>query len=333
MPVSNQTYNNIIKEYDDRRRSRELLIEERRTELYSTIPGFREADLSASENASLYLDKFLSSKHNDKVRESYHALIEDAKAKKVQLLAKAGYPADYLDPPYVCPDCRDTGYIGTDKCHCLKQKLIDAAYLQQPQMRQLLDCNISDFITDYYPQYIHDKTTGINAYDSACKALTDANVFINEYDIRHGNLILYGDTGAGKTFLSCCIGNAIQAKGYTVVYQSAGRFFDILSDHTFRRSRADSSDYDNIFDCDLLILDDLGTEMTNTFTNTSVFDCINDRILTGKSTIISTNLTMQEIFDTYTGRVFSRLSKYYTWLHLFGADLRIRLSSESRIRG
>ncbi|MCR5452865.1 MAG: ATP-binding protein [Lachnospiraceae bacterium] len=324
MHISNEIYNQVIKEYDEKKRLRDYLIQSRIDELREKVPGYLEADLEVSKNASVFLDKFLSSQHNDKERTDYHNLIEEVKAKKLSLMKKAGYPADFLDPPYECATCRDTGYVDGETCHCFRQKLLDRVFLQEPLIKQLSMCELSDFSLEYYPRDTYDKTSGIDSYSSAQKALEDAGTFINEFDKRHGNLIIYGSTGAGKTFLSCCIGNAINRQGYTVVYQTANRFFNIISDFTFRRDGGGHDKYKSIFESDLLILDDLGTELSNSFTNSAVFDCINDRIINGRSTIISTNLSAQEIFDTYTGRVFSRLSNDYIWLHLFGTDVRIR---------
>ncbi len=322
MAISNEAFSQIMREYEIRQRDRADLIDSRRNELYEAIPQLASIDTNIASMGREQLANLLGGSGPTSDSEDYHDFIDRQVRRKRQLIAEAGYPDDYLDPPYVCSDCRDTGYIDGRKCHCLAQKILNYGYMQEPLMAQLEGARLSDFSLDYYPEDKRDEATGSSAYESASNALRAATDFINTEDRKHRNFILYGSTGSGKTFLSCCMGNALREQGCTVVYQTAVRLFEMMGDHAFHREGPRSS-YDQLHECDLLIIDDLGTELQNSFTEGALFELLNYRMISGASTIISTNLSMQDILKVYTGRIFSRLLDSYQWMHLFGADVRI----------
>ena len=135
------------------------------------------------------------------------------------------------------------------------------------------------------------------------------------------NLLFYGETGLGKTFLTNCIAKALLDRGKIVIYQTSFKLLEILEELRFKNNN-DKEKYNLLFDADLLIIDDLGTEMTNTFTNSEIFNIINSRLLSNKKTIVSTNLSPKEMMDRYDDRIFSRLFSKFTVLHFFGKDLR-----------
>ena len=334
MALSNEAFGQIMREYEIRLRDRADLIEERRKEVYSAIPELASIDKDIAARGREQLAGLLSEgSHSSGSSTKYHDYIESQISRKSALMSEHGYPADYLDPPFECEDCHDTGFIGHEKCHCLRQRILDMSYRQQPLMAQLEGAEFDDFLLDYYPTDRYDKSTGVSSRERATQALQDARTYAEDPGDHSGNFVIYGTPGSGKTFLSCCIGNALRKQGHTVVYQTAGRLFELMSDHTFRRdSRQDSSRYSDIFDCDLLIIDDLGTELTNSYTQGALFDLLNYRMIAGRDTIVSTNLSMQEILDTYTGRIFSRMLERYNWLHLFGADVRIIKSTGDSVK-
>lgn len=157
-------------------------------------------------------------------------------------------------------------------------------------------------------------------------AVKECRKFINEFDSVFSNLFFYGDTGVGKTFLSNCIAKELLDTGHSVIYFTAFQIFDVFEQNTFHKSTTENiiAAHQNIFDCDLLIIDDLGTEMPNSFTVSQLFLCLNERILRRKSTIISTNLTLNKVAEIYSERTFSRISSSYVILKLFGDDIRIQ---------
>lgn len=246
--------------------------------------------------------------------------------KKTELLVSAGYPKDYLQPHFNCPDCQDTGYIGTQKCHCFRQAIIDLLYTQSNLKEFLETENFSRFSLGYYSSGITDPVTGLNAQQIARRALTECRNFVKNFDTSFENLFLYGNTGLGKTFLSHCIARELIETAHSVIYFSAFRLFELFADAAFGRGGDELPEElkQHIFDCDFLIIDDLGTELTNTFVSSQLFLVLNERILRRKSTLISTNLALGTFADTYSERVFSRISSSYTMLKLIGDDIRIQ---------
>ena len=136
-------------------------------------------------------------------------------------------------------------------------------------------------------------------------------------------MLIYGNTGTGKTFLSNCIAKELLDLEYSVIYFTTFELFELFEKTTFSKNTESKEDASQLFDCDLLIIDDLGTELTNSFTTTRLFTCLNERLLRKKSTMISTNLNLPQLADLYSERIFSRITSYYTILKMFGPDIRI----------
>ena len=166
--------------------------------------------------------------------------------------------------------------------------------------------------------------TKLSSLATAKQAVELCMDFIRTFDGEFKNLFFYGDTGTGKTFLSNCVAKELLDTGHSVIYFSSSSLFHIFEKNDFGREEGVSEDYQNIFGCDLLIIDDLGTELPNSFTTSRLFLCLNERILRQKSTIISTNLGLQQLVDIYSERTFSRISSNYTMIKLFGNDIRLQ---------
>ena len=186
------------------------------------------------------------------------------------------------------------------------------------------DENFEHFSFDWYSDTMKNEATGLTARETAKRAYNTARNFVDDFDKRAQNLFLYGSTGVGKTFLSHCIASELLKTAHCVLYFSAFDLFDRLAQTAFsRKSETDPGD-DFILDCDLLIIDDLGTELTNSFVSSQLFLCINERISRRKSTIISTNLKLEDFSATYSERTFSRIASNYQMLKLIGKDIRIQ---------
>ena len=191
------------------------------------------------------------------------------------------------------------------------------------------DADFSNFRLDYYSRSHYDKKTGRSAREAMENTLEICRHFVDSFGTEFHNLFLYGDVGVGKTYLSTCIAKEIINREFSVIYFSAPQLFNTLAQNTFDKKDVDArnmSEY--IFECDLLIIDDLGTEYTNSFIASQFFTCINERLLHRKSTIISTNLSLESLADLYTERSFSRITSSYSLLKIIGDDIRIKKKLE-----
>ena len=328
MMLSNQQYQEIMKEYDQIRRDCQEIRDTRKEEIRSKIPEIRAIDdqMAAMAVSDIRRRLFGSA---DSQQEKGSGEFESLSARKTALLVKAGYPPDYLDPVYVCPDCRDTGYIGSSKCHCFQQRILALLYDQSNLRNILKEENFEHFDLRYYSDRI-PRGESLSPRENIRKVLDVVQDYIRRFpqgeqgSSGNRNLLIYGRAGVGKTFLSHCIADSLLRKGHSVLYMTSHQFFEQLADHTFRREKADHHMKDFVLSCDLLIIDDLGTEMNNAFVNSSLFVCINERLLAGRGTIINTNLSLEQINKIYSERVFSRIIESYTPIHIFGEDIRIR---------
>ena len=243
---------------------------------------------------------------------------------RLALLRGNGFPDDYLEPRYICPHCQDTGYVGSRKCSCFKKAEIELLYTQS-NIREILEKeNFEHFSFDWYSDTIKNEATGLSARETARRAYDAAWNFVRDFDARFQNLFLYGSTGVGKTFLSHCIAHELLKTAHCVLYFSAYDLFDRLAHTAFSRKSENDADEDFIYDCDLLIIDDLGTELTNSFVSSELFFCINERLTRRKSTVISTNLKLEDFSATYSERTFSRIASNFQMLKLIGKDIRIQ---------
>lgn len=322
MSLSNTQYNTLIRRYEAKQLENQHIVMERIQSVYQKIPRLAQIDDTISSISIAQAKKLMDGDDNalPRLKEQLAALT----AEKKQLLISHGYPENYFEPPYACPDCKDTGYIGSEKCHCFKQAAIDLVYTQS-NIRQILEReNFQNFSYDYYSDSQVNPSTGMSSLSTAKEAVSLCMDFIDTFDRTFKNLFFYGDTGIGKTYLSNCVAKELLDSGHSVIYFTASSLFHIFEKNVFGKEHEASEDYQNIFDCDLLIIDDLGTELSNSFTTSQLFMCLNERILRQRSTIISTNLSLGQLVDTYSERTFSRISSSYTMIKLFGNDIRIQ---------
>lgn len=330
MPIKNHQYNSILREYDARRLKSHREVMARRERLYEEIPMLKELDEKIA-HGSVESAK-LSLSGDPTALLSLREQNETLSAKKKALITAHGYPADYLEPRYECPDCSDTGFIGREKCHCFQQAIVDMLYAQSNVRHAIGRENFDTFSYRYYPDDYIDETVQMTPLENIRRVVAGAKQFIADFDTAPGNLLIYGNTGVGKTFLTNCIARELILTGHTVVYLTAFELFDILERRKFNRpDNTEDEDYSetanqfaHIRDCDLLIIDDLGTELNNAFISSQLYQCINERLLGRKATIISTNLSFEQLKNNYSERIFSRITGSYTFLKIVGEDIRIR---------
>ncbi len=314
MALNNSQYDAIMREYDDRRTRNRHLSEQRTAEVYEKVEGYRQlseqiASLSVSQGKKLL-------NGDDKALRELHASLRDLSAQKELLLTKAGYPADYLEPLYDCPDCKDTGYIGGVKCHCLRQAVIDLLYEQSGIQETLKKENFNRLSYEYYEG---------ESLERFRNTVSECKNFIKTFDSDYHNLFFYGTVGTGKSFLSGCVARELLESGHSVIYFSAAGLFETLSRNMFDYKNRDDAlrFHEDLYGCDLLIIDDLGTEFTSNVSVSTFFSLLNERHLARKSTIISTNLSLEDLRNRYSDRIFSRITNQYTICKFTGPDIRM----------
>ncbi len=323
MGLTTEKYNEIMRDYERKRIDAHNELEERTNKLYIKYPKLKDLNDEIS-SFSLRSAKALILEEKGSMSDIKSELARLISLKE-QMLVEAGYDKNYLSMNYSCKDCKDTGFIDGEKCHCLKNKIIAALYNQSNIKAQLKKENFSKFNLDCYSEQFIDSNTKISARQNMLEIYDIAKDYINNFDSIFKNLFIYGETGVGKTFLTNCIAKELIDTSHSVIYMSAINLFDVLAKNTFNRFGDAEMDMQtkDLLECDLLVIDDLGTEMVNSFTTSSFFNLINERFLRQKSVIISSNLSIGQLREMYSERVFSRIASNYTLLKIFGNDLRL----------
>lgn len=319
MALTNSQYEAIMRGYERRRDANRFRLAARQKEIYSKVSGYEELADSVS-TLSVDAARMLLAGDDDALSRLHDSLDQISRRQK-KLLREAGYPDDYLEPDYDCPECRDTGYMtGADgrkeKCHCFRQQEVALLY-DQSNIREIISReNFSTLSYDYYQgeDLLHFRS-----------AVSASRNFTENFKEDYHNLFFYGTVGTGKSFLSGCIANELINRGYSVIYFSALNLFECLAYYSFdsREKTRLHSFYEDLYGCDLLVIDDLGTETTNAFINSQLFACLNERQLRRNATIISTNLNLGELQARYSDRIFSRLTSNFKFYKLTGTDIRI----------
>lgn len=331
MQLLNEQFQSIYSEYNETQLKNSRLLLERQKEVLNTIPEWKELDdaIAAHSVASARAAFDGDGADIDRLKGEISAISQ----KKELLLSQNGYPSDYLQPVYHCPDCMDTGYIGDEKCHCFRKKIVEYLY-EQSNLKEILETdNFSHFSEEYYPDDYVEETTGLTPRDNIRNIHRTALSFSENFHETHDNLLLYGNTGVGKTFLTHCIAREALDHSHTVVYLTSLGLFDILEKNKFDKDLSSvekSATVSYILNCDLLILDDLGTELNNSFTSSQLYRVIDSRLIHQKSTIISTNLSFDDLREQYSERIFSRITSSYSLLKLTGDDIRLKKAIHAR---
>lgn len=316
----------ILLSYQKKRDKAEFELELRKNDVYSQIPEFKKLDDEISK-VGLQLTKLVLQNPANKeniISESKRKM-DELKNRKEELLTKYKVPNGYLEIQHDCNICKDKGFLDNgNKCNCLKQEIINEAYKMSNISRMLEKENFTILDTSIFSSE-KDPELNISPQQNMLQIVSICESFILNFDKDNGeNLLFYGDTGLGKTFMCNCIAKSLLDKGNLVIYQTAFKMFEIIEDYKFKNtdSHISKENYENLFDCDLLIIDDLGTELTNSFTNSELFNILNTRLLSGKKTIISTNLSPMQLGSNYAQRIFSRIFDRFKMVKFIGKDLR-----------
>lgn len=327
MKLSNYQYDVLMQKFDEKRIRSRFELDKKLNEVYSGHPEIKEIDDSI---ASVSISAGKSALMGDEsALKELDAKIKELSEKKEGLLKKAGYPADYLTERHECNLCNDTGFIGNEPCGCFKKAetelILEASNIKDIISRE----NFSTFRTDLYSASHDDFDWELRKtpYENILEVLEKVKGFTDNFDSDHKNLLIYGNTGLGKTFLTNCIAFEILKSKHTVVYYTTFALFDMLSKYI--KSENGFKDMgpcrDSVVSCELLIIDDLGSEMSNSFTDSQLYSIINERLLNGLSTVISSNLSPKLLHERYGERLFSRFMKDYDFIKLIGSDIRTKI--------
>ena len=301
---------------------KESLTQQRLAEAYQQIPRLREIDRQLRMTMAATIQAAFTK------GEDVHAAMEQVRQENLRLqqerkeLIEANFRLGWLDESPVCSHCGGSGYIGSTMCRCLAELCLD----EQKKELTLLsgsDASFDKFRLEYYEDKV-DPNLGVNIRTVMAKTLDICVRYARNFETNPGNLLFSGDTGLGKTFLSACIAKEVATQGYSVAYESAVHLLTNMERAKFENDEDARAKVERYTDCDLLIIDDLGTEIMGQFTLTALYTLINDRILRGKATIISTNLTTDGIARRYNPQIASRLRGNFRRVAFVGDDIRLK---------
>ena len=326
MSYNNKIYkiaNQIMEEKRDRNKA---ILEKRKEEVLSLVPSYKELKKELINLMGQCLKNIGNNGENSYDIELIKEKISANEQKRISLLIENGFPRDYLDDLYDCKECKDTGYILNKQCSCYQKLLHDISYKESniPNILELQ--NFDEFDINVFSSKKGENN--ISPRDNMKNILNHVKVFVDNFEsVDTKSLLFTGSTGVGKTYLSSCIAKYLIDKGYNVFYQSAGKLCEILDEYKFNR---DSNDYDicniikMLYDVDVLIIDDLGTEFRTSYTLSAIYELINSRIINNKKMIVSTNLSVIDLKEVYTERLFSRFLGEFNILEFIGEDIRAK---------
>ncbi|MBQ3139036.1 MAG: ATP-binding protein [Ruminococcus sp.] len=314
--MDNEIYEKVYAILSQRRAKAIAENDMRIKEINSRIPEIKEIN-DALYNTGKELIKIITEAKGADVTAKIERIKQNnlgAQQVAAQLLTSHGYPADYLDIRYTCPKCSDTGYIGGINCSCLNSLLARLNTLKLNEKAQLTLSNFNTFSLSYYQ--------GAD-YEAMERILNYARNYAANFSRESDSILIFGNTGLGKTHISLAIANEVLQKGFSVIYDSTMNILrDIEKEHFSHEKSTEILDL--VCNTDLLILDDLGTEFESKFYNSAVYNVINSRLIKGLPTIINTNMDFAALSTRYGGKVASRITTMYTCLEFKGDDVRLQ---------
>ena len=321
MAYSNEVVRKARAELASRKADHESQTQARLHTAYAKVPRIKEIDILLRKSMAIAMQTVFQTGSDaraamEEVKQANLALQAEKKA-----LIEQHFGPGYLDESPICPKCGGSGYIGTFMCQCLK----DLCRQQQEKEVALLaddGQHFGAFRLDYYPDRL-DPKTGISPRAIMARGFDICRDYAENFTPASGNLLFNGGTGLGKTFLSACIAREVAAKGYSVAYETASHLFSKLEKHRFHPDEETAQEAKRLNECDLLIVDDLGTELPGQFVTAALYTLVNDRLLAGKPMVISTNLNIREIRERYSPQIGSRLYGSFEQIAFVGQDIRV----------
>lgn len=316
---TNSDVENIL---SNRRKENLYLQENRIKEVYNKIPSMKSLEKSIKELGYSIIQDGLKGYDTEKKEND----LKNLRVQKISLLNQHGFPKDYMEIRYHHPVCKDTGFVGTRMCSCRKQLIIDKNY-SQSNIRNLIKYeNFKNFNLDLFSDNIYENHH-LTPRENMIEITKLLWKFINNFDKQTDNLYIFGDVGRGKTFLLNAVAKEILDRNYSVLYMTSSKLFKFLNDYNwaFEEARAKHQEqFDFILECDLLIIDDLGSEPSSKNDSANLFEVVNNRMIAGKPIIFSTNFDETMLSEMYGERIFSRIIGNSEVYEIFGEDLRLK---------
>lgn len=313
--------------YTEIRETEAKQLKDRKKEIQRLYPEILEIDKKIQKLSLKLSLSILKSDFDEKALSSFKNSITDLRVQKCEMLVSKGYNPEYLNIHYRCQKCQDTGFIGTNKCSCYREKLIMLYYKNSLLQDTLKDKNFNTFNLNLFsPHKIGDERYSPRKnMENILKYIHDD--YIPNFSSTNTNLLFFGNPGSGKSFLSYCIAKELLDLGYLVVYKTSDELISDLRDIRFNNNFRLK---EILLDCDLLIIDDLGAEQKSEFSITELFNLLNKKLLQGKKMIVSTNLLLPGITQVYSERIYSRLIGDFKLFKFFSDDIRISLNLKSK---
>lgn len=321
--MNSSLYEEVNKKFNQLKEKKQNEYADRVNKVYMEIPEIKEIDNSVNAHVFEMFTKAARGENCDEVVEEFSNKLRQLKEKKNELLVENGFGPDYLNEIYNCKKCKDTGLYKDKQCECYKKIVTETLLKYSNISAQMKNQTFSKFDINLYSDKANEE--GIIPKKTMTGLLSKCKKFAKNLPKNGGNMIFYGGPGLGKTFMSSAIANEVIKYGTTVIYQTAGEIFAAIEDVRFGRgSEVQKRVYSQIYDVDLLIIDDLGTEYRNQISDAEFFRFLNARILNEKSTIISTNLSLEQLRKDYSERIFSRIIGSFEIFKFYGEDVRYR---------
>ena len=327
MSYNQEIYERAEKIIDNRKRSALNEFEKRKNEIYKKIPKIKNIESLMAKTSIDVAKEILKSHENlEEIIQGLMIKNKSLQEEKKSLLKQNGYLSNYLDINYYCYKCQDTGYTNKGTCECFKKIIREQYYRQLNIHTNISNYKFSNFYTTYYPNdYIVSEKTKKTPHDIAKENLIYCENYANNFSAKSNNVLMQGGTGLGKTHLSLAIAEQCINNNIGVIYSSAQQLLRRLEKEQFEKLENGFSD--SILECDLLIIDDLGTEFYTQFTISAFYNIINTRLLEKNPTIINTNLSVEEILSKYSQRLASRIIGEYHILRFYGKDYRLIINN------
>ncbi|MGI5987364.1 MAG: ATP-binding protein [Dysosmobacter sp.] len=312
-----------LQRFEEDRTARQEAFARRREQVFARRPRLRQIEQELGQTMSRIISGAL--RRGTDPRPAIETLRDEnlsLQREKREILSELGLPEDYLEEKPACALCGDTGYRGGEVCLCLRRYY---AREQQKELSRMLDLGSQSFDTFSLEWYSDRGRDGGVSPQENMKAVYDVCAeYAYQFGKKPGNLLLFGAPGLGKTHLSAAIAREVSGKGYSVVYDTAAHVFEQFEAQKFSREEDEeiSADVERVLQCDLLILDDLGTEMVTAFVQSALYRIVNTRLMEKKSTILNTNLTPGELGRRYSPQIASRIEGEYQILPFLGEDIR-----------